>query len=144
MDVRLDGRSAVITGGSKGLGLAMAQKLASSGADVAILARNQGGIDEAVAVIKRNVTTVVGDVSRLGDLDRLYAVVKEKHGYIDILFANAGAGTIGPLARADSVLTRRAEVHQPRYIATRGFDSKRRFNLRNGCSSRLQDRAAPP
>ncbi|SRR6266487_3458229 len=53
-------------------------------------------------------------------------------------------GTIGPLARADSVLPRRAEVHQPRYIATRGFDSKRRFNLRNGCSSRLQDRAATP
>src|SRR5207244_10443392 len=52
------------------------------------------------AFIKRNVTTVVGDVSRLEDLDRLYAVVKEKHGHIDILFANAGAGTIGPLAVA--------------------------------------------
>ena len=44
--------------------------------------------------------TVVGDVSRLEDLDLLYAVVKEKHGHIDILFANAGAGTIAPLAAA--------------------------------------------
>jgi len=42
----------------------------------------------------------VGDVSRLEDLDRLYAVVKEKHGHIDVLFANAGAGTIAPLAVA--------------------------------------------
>jgi len=42
----------------------------------------------------------VGDVSRVEDLDRLYAVVKEKHGHIDILFANAGAGTIAPLAVA--------------------------------------------
>lgn len=51
-------------------------------------------------MIKKNVTTVTGDVSRLEDLDRLYALVKEKHGYIDILFANAGAGTIAPLAVA--------------------------------------------
>ena len=57
-------------------------------------------LKEAAAFIKRNVTTVVGDVSRLEDLDRLYAVVKEKHGHIDVLFANAGAGTIAPLAVA--------------------------------------------
>jgi NAD(P)-dependent dehydrogenase (short-subunit alcohol dehydrogenase family) len=51
-------------------------------------------------LIGRNVTTVAGDVSNLEDLDRLYAVVKEKHGHIDILFANAGAGTIAPLEKA--------------------------------------------
>lgn len=48
-------------------------------------------------MIGKNVTTVLGDVSRLEDLDRLYSVVKEKHGHVDILFANAGAGTIAPL-----------------------------------------------
>lgn len=52
---------------------------------------------EAAALIGGNITTVVGDVSRLEDLDRLYAIVEEKHGHIDILFANAGAGTIAPL-----------------------------------------------
>jgi NAD(P)-dependent dehydrogenase (short-subunit alcohol dehydrogenase family) len=65
-----------------------------------ITGRREKELKEAAAFIKRNVTTVVGDVSRLEDLDRLYAVVKEKHGHIDILFANAGAGTIAPLAVA--------------------------------------------
>ena len=62
--------------------------------------RREKELKEAAAFIKRNVTTVVGDVSRLEDLDRLYAVVKQKHGHIDVLFANAGAGTIAPLAVA--------------------------------------------
>ena len=55
---------------------------------------------DAAGVIGKNVTTVTGDVSSLDDLDRLYAIVKEKHGHIDVLFANAGAGTIAPLAMA--------------------------------------------
>src|SRR5581483_10950040 len=57
-------------------------------------------LKEAAAFIERNVTTVVGDVSRLKDLDRLYAVVKEKHGHIDVLFANAGWGEVAPLETA--------------------------------------------
>src|ERR1700674_2406082 len=97
---KLDGKVAVITGGSSGIGLATAKRFVEEGAHVVITGRREKELKEAAAFIKRNVTTVVGDVSRLEDLDRLYAVVKEKHGHIDILFANAGAGTIGPLAVA--------------------------------------------
>ncbi|GJH05571.1 SDR family NAD(P)-dependent oxidoreductase [Paraburkholderia terrae] len=97
---RLEGKVAVITGGSSGIGLATARRFVEEGAHVVITGRREKELKEAAASIKRNVTTVVGDVSRLEDLDRLYAVVKEKHGHIDVLFANAGAGTIAPLAVA--------------------------------------------
>jgi NAD(P)-dependent dehydrogenase (short-subunit alcohol dehydrogenase family) len=97
---KLSGKIAVITGGSSGIGLATAKRFVEEGAHVVITGRREKELKEAAVFIKRNVTTVVGDVSRLEDLDRLYAVVKEKHGHIDILFANAGAGTIAPLAVA--------------------------------------------
>ena len=97
---KLAGKIAVITGGNSGIGLATAKRFVEEGAHVVITGRREKELKEAAAFIKRNVTTVVGDVSRLEDLDRLYAVVKEKHGHIDILFANAGAGTIAPLAVA--------------------------------------------
>jgi NAD(P)-dependent dehydrogenase (short-subunit alcohol dehydrogenase family) len=97
---KLAGKVAVVTGGSSGIGLATAKRFVEEGAHVVITGRREKELKEAEAVIKRNVTAVVGDVSRLEDLDRLYAVVKEKHGHIDILFANAGAGTIAPLAVA--------------------------------------------
>jgi len=96
----LAGKVAVVTGGSSGIGLATAKRFVEEGAHVVITGRRAKELTEAAAVIERNVTTVVGDVSRLDDLDRLYAVVKEKHGHIDVLFANAGAGTIAPLAAA--------------------------------------------
>ncbi|MDR3614781.1 MAG: glucose 1-dehydrogenase [Candidatus Obscuribacterales bacterium] len=94
---KLTGKIAVITGGSSGIGLATAKRFVEEGAHVVITGRREKELKEAAAFIKKNVTTVTGDVSRLEDLDRLYAVVKEKHGHIDILFANAGAGTIAPL-----------------------------------------------
>src|ERR1700726_1847769 len=97
---RLAGKIAVITGGSSGIGLATAKRFVEEGAHVVITGRREKELKEAAAIIKRNVTTVTGDVSRFEDLDRLYAVVKEKHDHIDILFANAGAGTIAPLAVA--------------------------------------------
>jgi NAD(P)-dependent dehydrogenase (short-subunit alcohol dehydrogenase family) len=97
---KLEGKVAVITGGSSGIGLATAKRFVDEGAHVVITGRREKELKEAAASIKTNVTTVVSDVSRLQDLDRLYAVVKEKHGHIDILFANAGAGTIAPLAAA--------------------------------------------
>ncbi|MCK9684981.1 SDR family NAD(P)-dependent oxidoreductase [Scleromatobacter humisilvae] len=96
----LEGKIAIVTGGSSGIGLATAKRFVDEGAHVVITGRREKELKEAAAVIGKNVTTVVGDVSRLDDLDRLYAVVKEKHGHIDILFANAGAGTIAPLAAA--------------------------------------------
>src|ERR1700712_2425970 len=97
---KLAGKIAVITGGSSGIGLATATRFVEEGAHVVITGRREEELKKAAASIKTNVTTVVGDVSRLEDLDRLYAVVKEKHGHIDILFANAGAGTIAPLQLA--------------------------------------------
>jgi NAD(P)-dependent dehydrogenase (short-subunit alcohol dehydrogenase family) len=97
---KLEGKVAVITGGSSGIGLATAKRLVDEGAYVVITGRREEELKKAAASIKTNVTTVVSDVSRVEDLDRLYAVVKEKHGHIDILFANAGAGTIAPLAMA--------------------------------------------
>jgi len=96
----LAGKIAVITGGNSGMGLATAKRFVEEGAHVVITGRREKELAEAAAFIGRNVMTVAGDVSHLKDLDRLYAVVKEKHGHIDILFANAGGGTIAPLATA--------------------------------------------
>jgi NAD(P)-dependent dehydrogenase (short-subunit alcohol dehydrogenase family) len=97
---KLEGKVAVVTGGSSGIGLATARRFVEEGAHVVITGRREKELAEAAGLIGRNVTTVVGDVSRLEDLVRLYAVVKERHGHIDVLFANAGAGTIAPLADA--------------------------------------------
>jgi len=97
---KLDGKIAVITGGSSGIGLATAKRFIEEGAHVVITGRREEELKEAAATLKGNVTTVVGDVSRLEDLDRLFAVVKEKHGHIDVLFANAGAGTVAPVEAA--------------------------------------------
>jgi NAD(P)-dependent dehydrogenase (short-subunit alcohol dehydrogenase family) len=91
------GKIAVVTGGSSGIGLAAAQLLAAEGAHVFITGRRKKELDAAVEQIGRNVTAVQGDVSRLADLDRLFAVVKETKGHIDILFANAGIAEGAPL-----------------------------------------------
>src|SRR5258706_12331437 len=100
---KLAGKIASITGGNSGIGLATAIRFVEEGAHVVITGRREKELKEAEALIGRNVTTVTGDVTRLEDLDRLYAVVKEKHGHIDVLFANAGWGTIAPLAAATEV-----------------------------------------
>ncbi len=94
---KLDGRVALVTGGSSGIGLAAAKRLVSDGAYVCITGRRQSELDVAVAEIGRNVTAIQGDVSKLADLDRLYATVKEVKGRIDILFANAGIAEGAPL-----------------------------------------------
>ena len=97
---KLEGKVAVITGGNSGIGLATAKRFVEEGAHVVITGRREKELKEAAALIGRNVTTVTGDVTRLEDLDRLYAVVKEKHGHIDVLFANAGWGEVAPLVAA--------------------------------------------
>ena len=86
----LQGKTAVITGGSSGIGLATAKRFVEEGAYVFITGRRQSELDKAVAEIGSNVTAVAGDVSNLDDLDRLYKVVAAKKGQLDVLFANAG------------------------------------------------------
>jgi NAD(P)-dependent dehydrogenase (short-subunit alcohol dehydrogenase family) len=96
---KLNGKVAVITGGNSGIGLATAQLFAAEGAHVFITGRRQSELDKAVKQIGENVTTVQGDVSNLADLDRLYSIVKEHKGRVDILFANAGGGEFAPLGQ---------------------------------------------
>jgi NAD(P)-dependent dehydrogenase (short-subunit alcohol dehydrogenase family) len=87
---KLNGKVAVITGGSSGIGLATAKKFVEEGAYVFITGRRQSELDKAKALIGRNVTAVAGDASVMEDLDRLYRTVKETKGRVDVLFANAG------------------------------------------------------
>ena len=94
---RLSGKVAVITGGNSGIGLATAKRFVEEGAQVIITGRRKKELDDAVAQIGNNVTAIQGDVSHLDDLDFLYSKIKQRHGHIDILFANAGLGRVGPL-----------------------------------------------
>jgi NAD(P)-dependent dehydrogenase (short-subunit alcohol dehydrogenase family) len=89
---KLEGKVAVITGGSSGLALASAKRFVEEGAYVFITGRRQEALDEAVKLIGRNVTGVRGDAANLDDLDRLFDTVKRKKGKIDVLFASAGKG----------------------------------------------------
>ena len=102
---KLQGKVAVITGGTSGIGLATAKLFVKEGAYVFITGRRQKELDAAVQAIGRNVTGVQGDVARLADLDRLYEAVKTK-GRIDVVFANAGVAEFAPLAKSlRSILT---------------------------------------
>ena len=94
---KLEGKVAVITGGSSGLALESAKRFVEEGAYVFIVGRRQEQLDEAVKLIGRNVTGVRGDVSNLDDLDRLFDTVKREKGKIDILFASAGRGDAAKL-----------------------------------------------
>jgi NAD(P)-dependent dehydrogenase (short-subunit alcohol dehydrogenase family) len=88
----------VVSGGSTGIGFATAARFAAEGAEVIITGRRQDALDSAVDELGPQVTAVRGDVSDLGDLDRLYAVVEERGRGLDVLFANAGGGAFGSLA----------------------------------------------
>jgi NAD(P)-dependent dehydrogenase (short-subunit alcohol dehydrogenase family) len=95
---RNQGKVAVVTGGTTGIGLATAQRLVAEGAYVFITGRRQAELDAAVKRIEKNVTGVQGDVSKLADLDRLFEVVKREKGQLDILFVNAGTAKKAALA----------------------------------------------
>lgn len=94
---RLDGKVAVITGGSSGMALASARRFVEEGAYVFITGRRQEALDEAVRLIGRNVTGVQGDMANLDDLDRLFETVKREKSRIDVLYASAGMGEAAPL-----------------------------------------------
>ena len=93
---KLDGKIAVVTGGSSGMGFAAAKLFVEEGARVIITGRNQADLDAAVLAIGRNVEAVSSDISRLADIEALRARIAEQYGRVDILFANAGTARPGP------------------------------------------------
>src|SRR5271169_7169125 len=96
MPKKLEGKIAVVTGGTEGIGLATAKLFVEEGAHVFITGRRQKELDEAVKAIGSNVTGIQGDVAILADLDRLYETVSKAKQRIDIVFANAGVGEFVP------------------------------------------------
>ncbi|MBN8230901.1 SDR family oxidoreductase [Corallococcus macrosporus] len=94
---RLDGKVAVITGGTTGIGFASAKRFAQEGAKVFLTGRRQAEVDRAVKEIGHGAVGVRGDVSVMADLDGLYARVKAEAGHIDVVFANAGGGEFAAL-----------------------------------------------
>ena len=94
---KLDGKVAVITGGTSGMALATATLFVEEGAYVFISGRRREALDKAVKLIGRNVTGVQGDAANLDDLDRLFDAVKREKGKIDVLFASAGSGESGKI-----------------------------------------------
>jgi NAD(P)-dependent dehydrogenase (short-subunit alcohol dehydrogenase family) len=93
----LEGKVALVTGGSGGIGFATARQFVADGAFVFITGRRQAELDGAVKEIGKNVEGIQGDVSKLGDLDRVFSVIKERKGHLDIVFANAGVASGAPL-----------------------------------------------
>jgi NAD(P)-dependent dehydrogenase (short-subunit alcohol dehydrogenase family) len=96
---KLNGKIAVVTGGSTGIGLATAQRFVAEGAYVFITGRRQQELDAAVALIGNNIEGVQGDISSLADIERLRAHIESTKGHLDILFANAGIGSFTPLGQ---------------------------------------------
>jgi NAD(P)-dependent dehydrogenase (short-subunit alcohol dehydrogenase family) len=96
---KLDGKIALITGGNSGIGLATAKQFVNEGAYVFITGRRDSELAAAVKEIGRNVTSVQGDVSNLGDLDRLFGQIKGQKGRLDVVFANAGVARYASFGR---------------------------------------------
>jgi NAD(P)-dependent dehydrogenase (short-subunit alcohol dehydrogenase family) len=94
---KLEGKVAVITGGNSGIGLATAKEFKEQGARVVITGRDQKTLDEAKGEIGGEVLAVRSDTSSLTDIDKLFNMVKERFGKIDVLFVNAGIGKFAPV-----------------------------------------------
>ena len=96
MNGKLNGKIALVTGGTSGIGLATAKRFAEEGAHVYITGRRQAELDAAVAVVG-NATGVQVDSTKLDQLDALYEKIRAEHGHLDVLFANAGGGSMLPM-----------------------------------------------
>jgi len=101
---RLEGKVAVVTGGNSGIGLASAKRLLEEGARVAIAGRNQKTLDEAAKALGNGVLAIQSDVSKLADIDKIYAAVQKKFGKIDVLFVNAGVAKFAPFSETTESL----------------------------------------
>ncbi len=122
MQISLQGRSAIVTGGSKGLGLAMARRFAASGADVAIVGRGQDALDAAVREVAAQaggkIVGLAGDVGKADDIERVFAGAMKAFGKIDILVNNAGTSSNGPFEKlTDEIL--RDDLEQKLFAAVR-------------------------
>lgn len=94
---KLNGKIALVTGGTSGLGFVTATRFIAEGANVVVTGRRAAELDAAVKALGDEAIGVQGDVSNLADLDRLYRTIQDAHGRLDILFANAGGGAFVPL-----------------------------------------------
>jgi NAD(P)-dependent dehydrogenase (short-subunit alcohol dehydrogenase family) len=97
MSGRLTNKVAVVTGGTTGIGLAIARRFAAEGASVFVTGRRQAELDEAVNATGHGAVGVRADMSALADIDRLYDAVRQTHARIDVVVANAGGGSFAPL-----------------------------------------------
>jgi NAD(P)-dependent dehydrogenase (short-subunit alcohol dehydrogenase family) len=122
MEISLSGRSAIVTGGSKGIGLAVATRLAASGADVAIVARGREALDQAVAAIRKGaqsqVIGITADVGVAADIQRAYEEAMKAFGKLDIVVNNAGTSRAMPFDKVtDDVLHH--DIEQKLFAAVR-------------------------
>jgi NADP-dependent 3-hydroxy acid dehydrogenase YdfG len=123
----LEGKVAVITGGSSGIELATAKLFQQAGAKVAISGRNQKSLDDSAKELGPGTITVRSDVSKLCDLDTLFDFVTKKLGHIDVLFANAGIAKFAPVSDTSEAFT---SAYAASKAAVRSFRAALLRNLR--------------
>ena len=95
--MKLEGKTALITGGTSGIGLATAQEFIRQGAKVVVTGRTPDTLAQAAKTLGPDAIVVSADVTKSTELDELFQQVREKHGHLDIVFANAGIAKLGPV-----------------------------------------------
>lgn len=101
---RFENKTVLVTGGNSGIGLAAAERFAAEGAQLIITGRDEKTLQEARQKIGENATAICSDVSKLGDIDNLFAEIQEKFGRLDVVFANAGIAKLSPLEQVTEEL----------------------------------------
>jgi len=137
----LESKVAVITGGSTGIGLASAKEFIKAGATVVLFARTRKDLDTAESDLDPNSYVIGGDVTRLGDLDRLYSETKSKFGGIDVLFINSAQGKLVPIAdTTKSIYDEMIDCHIPVVLLTAKADKRSKIEgLQTGADDYLSN-----